>query len=332
LLLSPATQAATLYVANNALDGAGCGTQANPCRSISRAIANAAPGDTIIVGPGKYGDLDGDGVIGEPGEETGSPGCGCMLSVNKSVNLVSSNGAAATVIDATTVQSNTNVLLILNGGEFGRPGKGFTVTDPQPALGAGIAIDSANVKVRGNQVVSMLPGHATGIYALGGGPIRIEGNQVVGYWDFGIWTEGTGKTVRKNQVSVRGGGGTVNIWAGGDSAITGNIVTGVAGIFTDGIWAQEGSKVTGNAAYGTHTGVRIMWPFSGVITQNNLVGASCGLVNLGQPGVDATRNYWGAASGPGPAPASSVCNNSGGTTTVTPFATAPFTVKAPVKP
>ena len=162
--LVPAVDAATLHVANDGLDTDGCGIQIfrlarPPCRSISRAIANAAPGDTIIVGPGVYsGDLDQDGVIGEPGEETGSPGCGCMLSVNKPGILLSSEGAAATMIDARRLNVAKNVLLILDGGEFGRPGKGFTVTDtnyvhPNGAInGDGIVIDSTNVKVRGNQV------------------------------------------------------------------------------------------------------------------------------------------------------------------------------------
>ena len=40
-----------------------------PCRSISRGIANAADGDTIVVGPGRYGDLDRDGTLSEPNEE-----------------------------------------------------------------------------------------------------------------------------------------------------------------------------------------------------------------------------------------------------------------------
>lgn len=337
LLLNPPAHAAKLYVANNGVDalacglmvlGSSCGSQTNPCRSITCALQYAQADDTIVVGPGRYGDVDGDGVIGEPGEETGSLGCGCMLSVNKSVTLVSSEGAAATVIDATTVQVNTNVLLILNGGEFGQPGKGFTVTDPMPAYGAGIAIDSANVKVRGNQVVSVLPGHAPGVFALGGGPIRIENNQVIGYWDFGIWAEGTGKTVRRNQVSLRGG--QVDIFARGDSVITKNVITGA--FATVGVQASDGVTVMGNAAYGTLRGILIVPPFSGVVARNNLVGMTCGLVNAGQTDVDARLNYWGAASGPGPAPASSVCNQSGGTTMATPFATAPFKVKAPIKP
>ena len=60
----------TLSVANNGLDSATCGSSAAPCRSISQAIANASEGDTIVVGPGRYGDLNGNRIFGEVGEET----------------------------------------------------------------------------------------------------------------------------------------------------------------------------------------------------------------------------------------------------------------------
>src|SRR5205085_3298064 len=114
LALPIAAHSGTLYVANNGIDGASCscGTKGAPCRSITCAIGNAVAGDTIIVGPGKYGDLDDSGTIGQAGEENGSPGCGCVLSLNKSVTLVSSDGAASTVIDAHAVTANTNVLII----------------------------------------------------------------------------------------------------------------------------------------------------------------------------------------------------------------------------
>src|SRR5262245_14686348 len=84
IALAAPANAATLRVANNGVDGAGCGTTTSPCRSLSRAIANAVAGDRIIVGPGRYGDLDRDGTFGESGEETGA-GCsgnGCMILVN----------------------------------------------------------------------------------------------------------------------------------------------------------------------------------------------------------------------------------------------------------
>jgi len=60
---------ATLNVANNGVDSDICGAASAPCRSISQAIANAADGDTVVVGPGRYGDLNGDGRLGGPGEE-----------------------------------------------------------------------------------------------------------------------------------------------------------------------------------------------------------------------------------------------------------------------
>ena len=73
LLGTSVVDAATLHVANNGIDSDTCGAGSAPCRSISRAIVNAAAGDTIVVGPGRYGDLNGDGSFGGPGEEPLQP-------------------------------------------------------------------------------------------------------------------------------------------------------------------------------------------------------------------------------------------------------------------
>src|SRR5262245_23719833 len=60
---------ATVKVENTGTDSASCGATP-PCRSIAQAIANAASGDTVLVGPGMYGpDLDADGVGSEPGDD-----------------------------------------------------------------------------------------------------------------------------------------------------------------------------------------------------------------------------------------------------------------------
>src|SRR5438034_982011 len=95
--------AATLNVANNGIDSDTCGAVSAPCRSVSRAIVNAAAGDTIVVGPGRYGDLNGDGNFGGPGEEAGPAGCGCMIEVNKRLTLQSSDGAGVTILDAASL-------------------------------------------------------------------------------------------------------------------------------------------------------------------------------------------------------------------------------------
>jgi hypothetical protein len=98
--LAASAHAATLYVANDGIDPPGCvppvcivgkpcrcGAKASPCRSITCGIMSAAAGDTIVVGPGAYGDLNHDGTLGDlPGEENPdafSPGCGCVLALNK---------------------------------------------------------------------------------------------------------------------------------------------------------------------------------------------------------------------------------------------------------
>jgi len=85
LFVTGPTSAATIVVAANGIDGAACGTKATPCRTISQGITRAANGDTIVVGPGHYGDLNGDGQLSGPGEETPSDPCTCVISVSKPV-------------------------------------------------------------------------------------------------------------------------------------------------------------------------------------------------------------------------------------------------------
>lgn len=157
--------AATWYVAGNGLDAPDCGTKRKPCRSITRALAQptTVDGDRIIVGPGRYGDANDDGNLDDPGDEMPAPGCGCMLAVNKSVSVWSSNGAAATVIDAAGMPVRATVALFMNGGEFGRLGKGFTITSSADLSPIGISIDSGNIAVRGNQVIGYDRPFGTGI-------------------------------------------------------------------------------------------------------------------------------------------------------------------------
>src|SRR5688500_4888545 len=90
-----------LRVETYGLDSLQCGALEAPCRSISQAVRNAVRGDTIRVGPGHYGDLDEDGVAGEDGEERAEAGavCNCMLSINKKLTIISTNGALETIIE-----------------------------------------------------------------------------------------------------------------------------------------------------------------------------------------------------------------------------------------
>jgi hypothetical protein len=251
LALAPGAYASTLHVTNNGVDSSKCGPSGQvPCRSITKAIHHATSGDLIIVGPGTYGDLNGNGVLGEAGEEAPPANCFCMLAVNKAVTLASSDGAAATVIDASTVNVLYNVAVTANGTHFGKPGLGFMVTDTA-SLSNCFGIDLASVSdvnVRGNLVVSFSsgchsPGNSTtGIVATGtdpGGGL-IEGNQVMG-WPSAINVGAN--IVNQNVVQFNGLGIT-----GFGAAVTGNVVTDNY----VGIVALKGS-VTGNAVRGNRT-------------------------------------------------------------------------------
>ncbi len=324
LMLLPAfADAATRYVTDTGADSSTCGSSlATACRSISQAMALAAVGDVILVAPGRYGDLNDNGLLGETGEETGAPGCSCVIAINKNVIIVSSAGAAVTLIDGRSVAVRTNVLLITNGGEFGRPGKGFSVTQPRASNGYGIALDSANVLVRGNIVKGNRTGNDTivGIITVNDAPVRIEGNDVTN-WYVGISSRGAA-TVNKNRVAANG----IGIAASGGS-VTGNVATDNEA----GIYLLATARVTGNASYVNNAGFivdRTSTPFTGVVTKNNMFGEICGIANYGPGDLDLANNYWGAPTGPGGPPASNVCTLSGGGPIITrPFATKPFAVK-----
>jgi len=320
LVLTPLARGATLSVANNGVDAPGCGAKASPCRSISQAIANAAAGDAIVVGPGRYG----------AGIDTPAPGCGCVLAVNKAVAVASRDGAAATVIAGNEAPALQNVLIVAVGAAFGKPGKGFTITNTaSPSGGHGIVIDGAGVTVVGNQLVRIGEGYvpAFGIWALSTSTgIRIEGNQVIG-WPTGIGAFGTDTTVRKN-VSVLNG---LGIQLLSTAAAVGNVAAANA----VGIELYDGSTAIGNATLGnTFAGVSAQTGL-GVIEKNNFLGNACGVrhqtSNVAAV-LDASPNYWGAASGPGSAPADPACSLFGAPITVAPFATKPFGAKVRIKP
>lgn len=339
----PAHGATTRYVASNGTDstlcgfpvinGFTCGAKESPCRSISCAIREAAAGDTIIVGPGRYGDVTRDGALDDDGDEFGSSGCDCMLSINKGVRVHSSDGAAATVIDARNVAVNTNVRIIAQNAEFGKPGGGFMVTATGSANGDGLVIDSADVAVRGNQVIGEMEGALNGkvgiLVPTAVSGVLIQGNQVVG-WNEGIHSNGLGTIIRKNKVALNHSGIDVE-----ESAV---VVGNVSVDNSLGIELNDTASAVGNAAIGNHDGLSLNSSFSGgPIEKNNWFGnfggiSNCGLRSFTSSDVLAARNYWGAATGPGPDPADALCENGSGTTTVTPFATVPFKVKATIKP
>jgi hypothetical protein len=128
LLPGEAEAGQTWRVENYGVDSSTCGMSAAPCRSITQAIANSSGGDIISVGPGRYGDLDGDGTLGNiPGEEVGCGG-GCLIDVRKRLTIRSTHGAGVTVLDAGRASLPDGVALLTDGVVFGQQGSGFTIT------------------------------------------------------------------------------------------------------------------------------------------------------------------------------------------------------------
>lgn len=340
MALAAGAQGATLNVANNGVDATSCGATASPCRSITRAIINAAAGDEIVVGPGRYGVNIGS-TRASGGDETGASGCSCLIAVNKAVVIRSTHGAAATSIDARTVSVLQTVLITADATEFGRPGQGFTVTytlDTTDSYPAGITVNSNEVLVRGNQVVGTFQGRGIGIAtACSSGGGHIEDNQVMG-WSIGIEPLCGTKTVSRNAVSFNGYG----ILADTNGPVTDNIALGNSG---NGLLVTGGSA-SGNFAAGNNTGLSTIYGGilsgntaignlvgvvdynpGGSIHGNNLIGNQCGMQELQLVTEDAMGNYWGAATGPGPAPADDVCLGSVNTSK---FAATPFNIANPL--
>ncbi|MGP0020922.1 MAG: nitrous oxide reductase family maturation protein NosD [Candidatus Sulfotelmatobacter sp.] len=328
----PASMATTLYVANNGVDTGVCGAKLSPCRSITVALARAAYGATIVVGPGVYGDLNQDGVLGDsPGEEIQAEDCICMIRINKPVKLVSSAGAEATIIDAKALKHDMYTVQIeANNVTFGLPGKGFTVTGTSdntssPYAYAGIYVSAGTgVTVSGNQVLGLSyynPGY--GSYGIeidpSAGVVQIQGNQVIGWAIAGI-SGGPQTTISNNTIALTTlDSGIITNGA----TVSGNLVTANP----NGINLYQGGAVSGNAIIGNYGQGIYASDALGTAEGNNIFGNGCGL-NASVAGLVADNNYWGAATGPG---ADSICTGSA-SAVVTPYATTPFTVTIKFNP
>ena len=344
--LAGTAEAGTLNVANNGQDSTTCGAAASPCRSISQAIANAVAGDRIVVGPGRYGDLDGSGTFTPAtGEEAAEVGSG-MIKVDKAVTIESRAGAGATVLDAGGASSLGVVWIQSSGVVFGRAKKGFTLTG----------------------------GDYFGLGTSGSG-VTIAGNLATGNRGAGFRVDASGSTLTGNLASDNGGDGfllpqasssghlltgnlaTGNrsgfIIAGSDHRLSGNVASnngntgflllGTGHALTGSLAASNnlvgihvlsgtGHTVTGNGVYGNQAGGILAEVTAVTITQNNIMGndptSNCGFVNTSGGAITVPGNFWGAPGGPGADPADNVCNMFGSTTTVAPFATKEFKAKA----
>jgi hypothetical protein len=320
---APATSlAAKLLVAANGTDSGTCGGTTSPCRSITQAISNAAAGDTIEVGPGRYGDVNRNGTFGETGEEPveESFGCGCMILIDKPLTLVSRDGAAATEIDAGGAQV-TAVLITgasASGTLFGQKGKGFSLVGGVDVVGLTINGGATDVFVGGN------------ISAGNGLGFRNDeaGNTFADNWAIGTSFQGflaTQNTTFTGNLARANGDGIV-LAAGGPHSLKGNVVDANLGNgVVVGATVSAGSLLEKNVVIANHlAGIKIdggagsTTIAGGSIFGNGTIGINCGLSNDSTASIPATKNFWGAAGGPGTDPADALCGSSTGTVSVSP--------------
>jgi hypothetical protein len=334
---------AVLRVTNNGSDVPGCGGDGNPCRSITAGIAAAAAGDTILVGPGKYGDIDGDNSLGGPGEEIGNTG---VLHINKAVIVISTNGAGATVIRGVSGLPIV-VYISADGAQFGDRNAGFTV------YGANSFGVSDGTISSGKVIGNIARGMAAGFYLQSMGSLEASYNIAIDNFAIGIAgvsaNDSTGAVNIHNNTIIGPGGGTgivlgglgahraiANTVSGNDigvqvspspSRIAQNLIVdnrlGVAYPEYLGPGAPAGTPtVTRNSLNGNSGNALWVSPnanYTITFRQNNLIGNDYCAVQNGSPlTIDARQNFWGSPAGPGFG--SGPCNYGAGQILTTPFA------------
>jgi hypothetical protein len=350
------------YVANYGLDNADCGTSTRPCRSITHAHSKSEASDTILVGPGRYGDVNGDGDFSDPGDEQGDS---CVVCITRpGVRVLSQQGAVFTLIDATGTAFNEAVMINGRDVQFGAAGHGFRVLAlGGPLYGISVSDHSDNIKVAGNVVTGGRQGAflfpTLGRSAVISDNIAIDTVDGPGFSGVeNVIDPGAGERTRvvrniaiRNLVGFLIGGPDLlfidniadnnvqgALLGGNGMVVRNNSVSnsGREGIFLSGaVKTLKGNSVIGNRGPGISVAIgSSVEQFS----RNNLYGngtsettfagepkPNCGLVNASGTTLFATNNFWGQPSGPGPDPADEVCNiPNGSTTVVEPVAARPF--------
>ena len=319
--------AGTLNVAVTGTDADGCGTKTAPCRSISRAIANAFAGDKIVVGPGRYGDLDDDGVLGEPGEE-GDSETGMVL-IDKSLTIESTDGAATTVIDASGANLNA-VGIEANGVKLGKAKKGFTVTgSARIGVFVGLATDVTVTGIRAvrNDIgfgskssglafrTNVAEANASDGFVFSGGcsftACRATANGGNG---FALSGDDGGHVVKSCVASANGEDG-FRIFADG-STLNKSVANGNNVGLRIGAASIPGQLGT-NAFLGNRAAGVVVTAPNVTLTKSNIFGngndgTNCGVSVAGSGTVTLDKICFGAPTGPGDDPADQTCGGTGG--------------------
>jgi hypothetical protein len=308
----------TYYASTAGNDASGSGTAGNPWRTIQYAIGQVSANDTIVVAAGLYQEnvvidksltlkgaqagvdarnRSGAETIVEPDKE--ETGISIMTAADRVVvidGLTVQNGAHGITTPAPVMAANISVrnVRVLNPGEFGIS-LTFTINATVEYCyveGAQIAINAGAVEpfdptvatFRDNKVVDS----RFGITGYLGGISLIEGNLIRDFPDggVGISAQFLNTEIKNNTVTgyLRGAAVTFEK-SHHDRPISRNVTV-------------KGNNFTGN-----QRGIYV-WPdqteLKGItVNFNNIDNFLTGVQNEGGETLDATRNWWGNASGPG---------------------------------
>jgi hypothetical protein len=345
-----------IHVANNGLDSAGCGAASAPCRSISAGIASAVDGDTVLVRPGRYGELNGDDALGGAGEEVGN--YNGVVHINKRVKVLSTEGAGATIIRGISSVPFV-VYMDVSGSQFGERNQGFTV------YGANSFGVSNNNMSSGKIAGNIAQGLPVGFYIVAiGGEVEISHNSAIGYRAAGIIGATAADTlgatfIHHNTVIGDGSSTGIQVSAIGPHRVIANRVSQNQIGIDIGVGP---SRIAQNVVSDSHFGIAYggqcvscspapagtplivrnslvgnrftaLWvshlaEYPLTLRQNNLFGngdgGGCAISTSTTQIIDARQNFWGASTGPSfTDPADSVCSTHDVVRT-TPFATVEF--------
>jgi parallel beta-helix repeat protein len=311
--------AAKLLVATHGTDSVACGPSGAPCRSISQAIANAAAGDTIVVGPGRYGDANADGSFDDPGDEAAQidSGCDCLVHVpaDKPLFLLSRDGATTTLVDAAGAPIRV-VKIDAPGTTFGKPKRGFTLTGSGDTIG--FDSSAADLHVAGNIALAN-PSHG---FRVQGDRCDTHANQALHNGSSGFFLDGARDGVTRSNLAVgnqEDGFSQVNPslvqknvsignvgdgfdQQGDDVVYRGNAALG-NGEFGFDLNSGDRTLLTGNLANSNRNGVHVEGSDT-VLTRNSIVGnLGVGVVVEagGTPLTIAESNLVGNNASPDPA-------------------------------
>jgi parallel beta-helix repeat protein len=250
------------------------------------------------------------------------------ICLYKGDTVASVAGAEATVIDACAV--SFAAVILANNSRFGLPHRGFTLIN---ATSASVAVAlAANVAISGN--ISRVADRASSGFQIESGEnIRVTGN-LARDGNYGFYVSVDVKDVKfTDNVSVSNEFGFQTSSAH-PVLLRRNVAIGndIGFVLFGGSHILRRNSVIGNRDYGIYVG----GPEAPLITHNNIFGnnnvpregdINCGILNVGNPNIDATNNFWGAPTGPGANPADEACNRGPGQIIHTPFAKKEFPLR-----